>query len=70
MEERKGELPYLVALAIIKMRIIASHDAILPELDFVFQQTEYKQIQEVKLTVQQILVGSDIAGQREQLTRI
>ena len=65
-------VPYLLALAIIKMRIIASHDAILQSIDFAFQQTDGERIQEVRPVVQEMLVENeiDIADQRRQLYRI
>ena len=71
-EEQDLHVPYLLALAIIKMRIIASHDAILQSIDFAFQQTDGERIQEVRPVVQEMLVENeiDIADQRRQLYRI
>lgn len=70
MEEQKVIEPYLMALVIIKMRIVASHAAVSRELDFVFQQTVGKRIQEVRSLVQEMLVGSDLANQNQQLGRL
>lgn len=69
-DELKFTLPYMVVLAIIKLRILASHDAIARTLDFVFLQTEGRRIQEVRPMVHEILAGSDAATQRQQLNRI
>ena len=62
--------PYMVALAIIKMRIVASNDAVSQLLDFVFKETDAKRIQEVQPLVQAMLVGSSAANQRQQLDRL
>lgn len=66
----KFTLPYLVALTIIKLRILASHEAIAQILDIVFEKTNGKRIQEVRPLVQEILAGSDAATQRQQLNRV
>ena len=70
LEELPLTSPYLLVLAIIKLRIIASHDAISRIVDFVFQSTDGKRVQEVKPIVQEMLVGCDITSQRQQLDRI
>jgi hypothetical protein len=65
-------LPLFVALAIIKMRIIASHNSISRSVDIAFEQAEMKQILEVRSVVQDMLLDSDIdvLDQSRQLYRI
>ncbi|GAX29228.1 hypothetical protein FisN_28Lh054 [Fistulifera solaris] len=70
LEETQYTLPHLVALAIIKMRIVAMGNAISQTLDFTFQETACKQIQEVRPIVQEVLAGFDINSQHQQLDRI
>jgi hypothetical protein len=71
-KEPEMYLPYLVALAIIKMRVIAFHEAVLRTMDFAFEQTGVKRISEVQPVVREMLLGGkiDIASQRNQLHQI
>jgi hypothetical protein len=64
--------PYIVALAVIKLRIVASYCSIMRSINFAFDQTDAKRIQEVQLNAQEMLVDSDIDidNQREQLDRL
>ncbi|GAX17206.1 hypothetical protein FisN_10Lu076 [Fistulifera solaris] len=54
------QLPLFVALAIIKMRIIASHNAISRSIDIAFEQADMKQILEVRSDLQDFLLDCDI----------
>lgn len=67
-EEVSG--PYLVALAIIKLRIIASHAAISRTVDFALMKTDAHRIQEIRSIVQEMLVGSDAASQCQQVNEL
>ncbi len=53
MTEQKATGLFYVALAIIKMRIVAIDNAITKELDYVFQQTNAKRIQEIRPIVRE-----------------
>ena len=64
------EDPYLVTLALIKLRIIASHDAISRTIDFAFKKTNLTRIQEEQSLVQDMLVSNGISSQREQVDRL
>ncbi|GAX25584.1 hypothetical protein FisN_28Hh054 [Fistulifera solaris] len=70
LEETHYTLPHLVALAIIKMRIVATGKAISETLDFTFQETACKNVEEVRPIVQEFLFGFDINSQRQQLDTI
>jgi tetratricopeptide (TPR) repeat protein len=60
--------PYLVALIIIKLRIVAAHDTLSRTLDFAFNETVANRIQEVRPIVQEMLgCCRDITHQRKQL---
>ncbi len=52
--------PFLLALAIIKMRIIAAHDAVSRAVDFVFERTTARRIVEVRSLVKDMLTRSDL----------
>ncbi len=72
MEEQYLSLPYLVALAIIKLRIIAAHDAMSRSLDLAFHQKGVQRIQEVRSAVNEMILDSNvnIISQRQQLGRL
>ncbi|GAX29230.1 hypothetical protein FisN_28Lu089 [Fistulifera solaris] len=72
LEHVKLTAPFLMAIVIIKLRIIASHDAAVRALDFTISETGAKRIQEVKAIVQEMLIdtGIDVAHQREQLNHL
>ncbi|GAX25585.1 hypothetical protein FisN_28Hu055 [Fistulifera solaris] len=70
LNEQKYTMPFLVAMVIIKLRIIASHEAISQTLDFVFQKTSAQKIQEVRPILHHMLAGCDLTTQRQQLRRL
>ncbi len=64
--------PHILALAIMKMRIIAAHEAVSQTLDFVFKKSNGKRIQEVRSQVQDMLLGmnTDMDDQRDELNEL
>lgn len=65
------ELPFLVALAIIKLRVVAEHEAISQSLELAFEGTAGQRIQEVQSTVKDMLLPNiDMESQRRQLQRV
>ncbi|GAX21174.1 hypothetical protein FisN_14Hu385 [Fistulifera solaris] len=61
------EDPYLLALIIIKLRIVAYHDDTARGLSVAFDATYAKRIQEAEPIVREMLLCNDIASQRRQL---
>lgn len=63
---------FLVALAIVKFRVVAEHDAVSQSVDLAFEGATGQRIQEVQSTVKDMLVRKDIdmESQRQQLDRI
>ncbi|GAX18224.1 hypothetical protein FisN_31Hu023 [Fistulifera solaris] len=68
LRELPLRVPFLMAVLIIKLRIIASHDAIAQVVDFAFQNTELKRILAVRSKVQEMLTGSQT--QRMQVEQL
>jgi hypothetical protein len=64
--------PYLMALAINKMRIVASNDFLSRALDYTLHETDGRRIQQVRSVVQEMLIGNDndVASQRQQRDRL
>ena len=65
------ELPFLVALAIIKLRIVAAHDAALQSVDLAMEGTGQR-IQEVQPALKDMLFCEhvDVESQRQQVNRL
>ncbi len=70
--EQYVSLAFLVALAIIKLRIIAAHDAVSRSIDIVLQSTKGECIQEARFALSEMLIEKyvDIDDQRRQVNRL
>ncbi|GAX29229.1 hypothetical protein FisN_28Lh057 [Fistulifera solaris] len=62
--------PCLMVLIIIKLRIIATHEAVSAVLRYTFAETACKRIQQVGPVVHEMLAGGDVSIQRQQLEQL
>jgi hypothetical protein len=64
--------PLLLALAIIKMRIVESHDCIMPAVESALKETECERIQEVRSVIQEMIVerNYNLSNQEQQRDRL
>lgn len=56
----KVERPFLVAMVIIQLRIVAAHEAAIQSLELALSGTAGQRIQEVRLAIQEMLVRPDV----------
>ncbi|GAX21870.1 hypothetical protein FisN_30Hu071 [Fistulifera solaris] len=60
------ELPFLVALFLIKLRIVASHDDATESMDIAFKTTGGQRIQEVQSAIAEMLVRQDVDAENQR----
>ncbi|GAX17186.1 hypothetical protein FisN_10Lh034 [Fistulifera solaris] len=73
VNDRKAPLAFLVALLIIKCRIVATYDATCGSMDLAFGTTSGQRIQEVQSTVKELILDGalvNIQSQRQQVERL
>jgi hypothetical protein len=73
VNDRNATLAFLVALLIIKFRIVATYDATCGSIDLAFGTSNGQRIQEIQCTVKEMLLDEtlmNIENQREQVERL